>query len=268
MSRGPRLSRVRRRPFDHDGRCGPSDLDEGHRAVAELLVEPAYDGRREQAELGGPGGRVGAHDQLAVREALRGAVRADLRSDQVGPAAKTPRTRSSSSQPWSATSRSTLRAEQLRVPVVGMSARDPGLAAVAASCRRRAVGVEPAVARVSCRARSRPSSCARLVRRSVPSVPLVGRQPSRVTFPSATTNRAPASAVGHVLGHRRGDQHLLGAGNEVGELGPAFAVELGEDVVEDQDRVVAVGAEQVVRRQPQRERERPGLPVGGVPLHR
>ena len=66
---------------------------------------------------------------------------------------------------------------------------------------------------------------------------------------------------GHVLRDRRGDQHLLGAGDQLGQPLAALGVELGEDVVEDQDRVVAVGAQQVVGRQPQRERERPGLAV-------
>ena len=60
---------------------------------------------------------------------------------------------------------------------------------------------------------------------------------------------------GHVRGDRGRDQHLLGPGDELRQLLATVGVELGEDVVEDQDRVVAVGAQQVVRRQAQRERE-------------
>jgi hypothetical protein len=76
------------------------------------------------------------------------------------------------------------------------------------------------------------------------------RQDSRETTPSPTAYRTPASASARRR-HRGGDQHLLGAGDQVGQLlAPSLGVELGEHVVEDQDRVVAVGAQQVVRRQP------------------
>ena len=63
-------------------------LDDGDRPVPELLVEPAYDGRCEQLELGGPGGRVGAYDEPAVVEGLRRAVLGDVGSHQLGPAAE------------------------------------------------------------------------------------------------------------------------------------------------------------------------------------
>src|SRR4051812_33364113 len=36
----------------------PEHVDEGHGAVAELLVEATHERGREQRELGGPGGRV------------------------------------------------------------------------------------------------------------------------------------------------------------------------------------------------------------------
>src|SRR6185436_16459913 len=51
----------------------------------------------------------------------------------------------------------------------------------------------------------------------------------------------------------------------------AMVVELGEDVVEDQHRLTAViglAPQQVVRRQPQRQGERPGLAMAGVTLGR
>ena len=80
-------------------------LDHGHRAVAELLVEPAYDGGREQPELGRPGGRVGAHHELAVGERLGAAVRADLVPTSSAQRANIAATFRSTSQPWSSTSR-------------------------------------------------------------------------------------------------------------------------------------------------------------------
>ena len=82
------------------------DVDQGDRAVAQLLVEAAYDGGREQAQLDRPGGGVGAHDELAVGERLRGGVRRDLGADQLGPAAEDGLDLRSTSQPRSATSRS------------------------------------------------------------------------------------------------------------------------------------------------------------------
>ena len=72
----------------------------------------------------------------------------------------------------------------------------------------------------------------------------------------------------HVGRDRRRHEHLLGAGHQLRQLGAPLGVELGEDVVEHEDRVVAVGAEQVVRRQPERQREGPRLPVRGVALDR
>ena len=96
-----------------------------------------------------------------------------------------------------------------------------------------------------------------------------GRSPSGGRRPQVVTAHLPVrhleAHAGQLLGYvgrdGRGDQHLLGAGHQLRELRAALGVELGEDVVEDQDRVVAVGPHQVVRRQPQRERERPGLAV-------
>src|SRR5690242_6335443 len=67
-----------------------------------------------------------------------------------------------------------------------------------------------------------------------------------------------------VGGHRRGDQDLFGPGHQRGQPVPAPGVELGEHVVEDQHRVLAALAEQREAGQPQRERQRPGLPVAGV----
>ena len=58
------------------------------RAIAELFVEPGHDGRREQPQVGGPGGRVRAHPQHLLVEALRTRVFGIGRSDQVGPAAQ------------------------------------------------------------------------------------------------------------------------------------------------------------------------------------
>src|SRR4051794_40988422 len=68
------------------GSVWPEDLDHHDRAVAEVVVEAAYDGGREEPELRRPGCRVGADDELAVGERLRTAVRPDLVADQLGPA--------------------------------------------------------------------------------------------------------------------------------------------------------------------------------------
>ena len=59
-------------------------------------------------------------------------------------------------------------------------------------------------------------------------------------------------------------QHLLGVGYQLGEPLPAVAVELGEDIVEHQHRVLAASAQQLVSGEPQGEGHRPGLAVAGV----
>ena len=244
-------------------------LDHGHRAVAELLVEAAYDGRGEQLELGGPGGRVGAHHQPAVVEASPGcSAAATSAPTSSGQRPKTPCTRRSRSQPWSATSRRDRVVEQLRVAVVGVGAGDPARGSTSSPGLRglRALGVDLAVARVSARARSSPSGS--WLGGSAGLGRLWGSSLLTDDLAAAHGVPHPGQRRGHVGADRRGDQHLLGAGDQLGELGAALGVELGEDVVEDQDRVVAVGAQQVVRRQPQRERERPRLPVRGVALDR
>ena len=170
---GPGCRGSGRRPLRPGREMRAEHLDEGHGAVAELLVEAAYDGRREQGQLGGPGRRVGADDEPAVGEGLRRAVAPTSAPTSSGQRAKTPRTRSSSSQPWSATSRSSWCASSC-------GSRSSGWApeTLASRGRRPAwpgacgpAGGDFAVARVSCRARSRPSSvaprCRRLVGRLV-----------------------------------------------------------------------------------------------------
>ena len=67
-------------------RARPEDVDHGDGAVAQLLVEPAYQRRGEQPQLGRPGGGVGAHHQLALGEGLGRAVVGDLVADQLRPA--------------------------------------------------------------------------------------------------------------------------------------------------------------------------------------
>ena len=59
--------------------------------------------------------------------------------------------------------------------------------------------------------------------------------------PPTTSTRDPAQRCGDVGRHRRGDQHLLGRGHQLGQPLATRRVELGEDVVEDQHRLAAVG---------------------------
>ena len=93
-------------------------------------------------------------------------------------------------------------------------------------------------------------------------------QLARRTSPASTSTRTPLQGRRDILRHRGGDEHLLGRGDQLGEPLAAVDVELGEHVVEDQHRLAAVAGEQVVGRQPQRQREGPGLAVAGVALGR
>src|SRR6202167_1967433 len=68
-------------------RCpsGPADPHSLHRAVAELVVEPADQMRREQPDLGRPGGGIRRDSQFTVRQGLGPGVLGELGADNVGP---------------------------------------------------------------------------------------------------------------------------------------------------------------------------------------
>ena len=234
-------------------------------------------------QLGGPGGRVGA-DHAACRRRTTPACSAPRPPRRPAPASgrrrrapagRAPsRGRRPAGRAWCRAAAG--RARRGATPET--RPRDRPVAALAA-CGAPSASSR-AVARVSARARSRPSSrcsgsgsapAARVAgSRPAPAAVAASSRSSGLTDHLAVADQVahPGQGGRHVGGDRRGDQHLLGAGDEVGELRAALGVELGEDVVEDQDRVVAVRAQQVVRRQAQRQRERPGLPVRGVPLDR
>ena len=131
-------------------------------------------------------------------------------------------------------------AARLAAPAAGV-----GAAPVAGPAPSAASGpARPASARPAPRGRRQPA-----------------RRPSR-RRPRTGRRAAPPARPRHRAGH----QQLLGAADQLGQPVPAAGVQLGEDVVEDQHRLDAVGAQQVVRGQPQRQREGPGLAVAGVPL--
>ena len=187
--------------------------------------------------------------------------------------AKTPCTRRSVPQPWSATSRSRVASTVCGsrssgwAPLArpGSLRRARGAAFAAASLPRRgSLRVRPARPRAIAAGQVEPLvACARAAARAPSGPP---PQASRVTCPVGDRVAGAAQRLGHVVGDRGRDQHLLGAADQLGELLAAAGVELGEDVVEDQDRVVARAPQQVVRRQPERQRERPRLAVAGVAL--
>src|SRR5690625_282390 len=132
----------------------------------------------------------------------------------------------------------------LRVPAGGRpgAVRRKPLAAAAARARARAW-------RAGSGAASSPSAGVRS---------LTGDLPARHREPG------PLELVGDVLRHGRGDEHLLRVGDHRGEPGTAAGVELGEDVVEDEDGTAAVVPEHLVGGEPEGEREGPGLAIAGV----
>ena len=265
----------------------PEHVDDGDRAVPELLVEAAHDGRARAASSGSPrpSSRCGP-SSFPSPNASGVACCATSRPTIASHRENTPCTRTSVPQPWSAISR----------PIVESSScgsRSSGCAPDAfgsvrrlggrnfeappddppVDVRRRAPGL--ASERAMLRARSRPpSSWARLlVRLAAPAAPAARRggslrrhrgapcrPPRRCGRRRAAAGTSSATAAVTSTCSAPGDQR--------GQPLAALGVELGEHVVEDQDRVVAGRAEQVVGRQPQRQRHRPGLAVRGVPLHR
>lgn len=66
------------------------DVNTHDGAVPKVFVEAPDHGRREQPELGRPGGRVGSHGDAAVLEALRIAVGRHVASHNEGPATEHP----------------------------------------------------------------------------------------------------------------------------------------------------------------------------------
>ena len=219
--------------------------------------------------------------QPAVGERLGRAVLRRPRGRRSRPSGRRRRAPGASvSQPWSATSRPSVESSSCGSRSSGCAAGGLSGRTAADGRRRRRAGVAarrrapagPASGRCCGPGRGRRRRAPAAASAGVRARPAARRGGRSVdtgcTFPSTTSMRAPAQRRGTSSGDRGGDQHLLGAGDQLGQLLAALGVELGEDVVEDQDRVVAVGAQQVVGRQPQRERERPGLAVAGVALDR
>ncbi len=161
--------------------------------------------------------------------------------------------------------------EQLRVALVGEARRTPWRGPV------RRLGARGDV-RAGPDAGPRRSARARVLARSSPSAwcwpvcpGLLGARSSVDTASPPRRprrNRAPASIAGTSSSTAAVTSTCSAPATSSASWAAAVAVELGEDVVEDQDRVVAVGAQQVVGRQPQRQRERPGLAVAGVAADR
>jgi hypothetical protein len=118
------------------GQVRAEDLDHGDRAVAELLVEPAYDCRREQPQLGGPRGRVGADHEPSVSERLRRGMAGDLVAHQLRP----PREHAGHAQvdvPAVVVDETTdRRVEELGIAVVGEGPGSPGGAGTTARAAR------------------------------------------------------------------------------------------------------------------------------------
>ena len=147
------------------------------------------------------------------------------------------------------------RVERLGVALVGVGAGDPrrggagaGSRSCSASSPARPASIR-AEARVIARARSSPSSgfsAGLALRRLLRTFSAASSSLVTGHLPVSDQVADPGQRLGDVGGDRRRDQHLLGAGHEVGELVAPLGVELGEDVVEDQDRVVALGTQQVV----------------------
>ena len=251
------------------------DVDHRHDAVAELDVEPLDDGRGEQLQLGGPGRRVGADDQSCLGQRLGRAMEATSSPTSSAQRPNTACTRRSSSQPCWLIMRDIAESRSWGSRSSGWAPDDLG------TVRRRNVS-PPVLRRAPCPGRSRRPSArtgrSRARRRdgsgtSTSSGPACSsgsgsRQRIAAYLTVGDQEPDPLQRLRHVRGDRGGDQHLLGAGDELGELCATLGVQLGEDVVEHQDRVVAVGAEQVVRRQPHRQGEGPRLPVRGIALHR
>ena len=282
----PRPSRTERSPRFQLGPCGPSTSISVTVPSPELLVEPADDGRGEQLHLGRPRRRVGADHQLppaSVRSNDSGVqCCATSRPTSISQRENTPCTRTSVPQPCSAISR----------PIVASSScgsRSSGCAPEAwVSTRRRAgrnfdggaaLARTPSALRRAAsdramlRARSRPdSSCVRAARaagllggsgprdrrgrrgrrlrrhRAAPSRP--PRRSARRPAPPA--RRAATAAVTSTCSAPATSSASRSRRSVSSSAKTSSRIRIGSS---------PVGAQQVVGRQPQRERHRPGLAV-------
>ena len=175
-------------------------LDQGHRAVAELLVEAAYDGRREQLAAGSPRRSSRCGPRAGRRRSVSGvqwAATSSPTSSAQRP--KTPCTRRSRSQPWSATSRPTVVSSSCGSRSSGWAPetrpRRGPLRARPAASGRASSGATRDDARVSARARSRPSSrCSRLGLAGVAGSVVVGRRRSSRRPPRRRRRTGPRPA--------------------------------------------------------------------------
>src|SRR5690606_14129022 len=100
--------------------------------------------------------------------------------------------------------------------------------------------------------------------------------PDTAHLPTHDVHPRTLELLGHVARHGRRDEHLTGARDEPGEPVPPARVELGEHVVEHEDRLAVMvlvpprhaRGHELVARESQRERERPRLPVARISLRR
>src|SRR5690606_34752334 len=100
--------------------------------------------------------------------------------------------------------------------------------------------------------------------------------PDTAHLPTHDVHPRTLELLGHVARHGRRDEHLTGARDEPGEPVPPARVELGEHVVEHEDRLAVLvlvpprhtRGHELVARESQRKRERPRLPVARIPLGR
>ena len=97
-----------------------------------------------------------------------------------------------------------------------------------------------------------------------PSAPCAPSSDTAHRPPRVTSKRPPASSAGTSSGTAAVTSTCSAGGDHLGQPAPAPVVQLGEDVVQDQHRLVAVGPQQVVGGQPEGQRERPRLAVAGV----
>ena len=230
---------------------------------------------REQPHLGRPRRRVGAHDQPAVGVGLGRQCGRDLAPTIAAQRANTPCTRRSVSQPWSVTSRPRVDVEQLRVAVVGVGAGDLRV-------DRGGAGRLAAASAAAPRGRARPAPRATTAGEVEPA--LVGSPPAARGSAAAPAAAAPQSVnrrhlpVGHrepraraaPRARRRRTAAVTSTCSAPATSSASRARRPASSSANTSSRISTgsspSAAQQLVRRQPQRQRERPRLAVAGVAL--
>ena len=210
VARGPRPV-TRSGPCRQSGAVGPCTCSRRTTPGPTSAGQPGQDRRREHPDLRRPRRRLGDAGQGVALEPLRAAVRREVRARRSGPTGPgCPAVRSVSSHLRSDTSADNGRRR-------AAPGRAPSAPAPLQGWSSGSTGAAPALGAPAAPAVRGRAAAGRL-RRAFGSLGSRSSADTRHLPRRRRRSAHPRSDCRHVAGDRRGDQHLLGRGDQVGEL--------------------------------------------------